>query len=70
MSRRILAALGLDARAINNPRVSMNSQEFWDALGGGSRSAAGVTVNRETAFSVSAWWRTTSPRPARSSTAS
>jgi len=57
VSRRILAALGLEARAINNPRVSMNSQEFWDALGGGSRSAAGVTVNRETAFSVSAWWR-------------
>jgi len=54
---RILSALGLDRRAINNPNVSMNSQEFWDALGGGTTTAAGVNVTRDKAFGVSAWWR-------------
>ena len=54
---RILSAFGLERRAINNPNVSMNSQEFWDALAGGTSTASGVTVTRDKAFGVSAWWR-------------
>lgn len=39
-----------------NPRFSLNDPAAWDAFGV-TKSASGVTVNRETALTYSPWWR-------------
>lgn len=39
-----------------NPRFSLNDPAAWDAFGV-QKSAAGITINRETALTYSPWWR-------------